>query len=284
MIILTQISDKIQAVLGATVTTNQIRCFASYRDTTSTTITPVRNVVLTNNVTSVDIVGAPSASTQRIVDYMSFYNSDTVTQTITIAFSDNGTIYILFKAAIDTGEKIEYQEGQGFKVLTVTGAIKTSYTLGTGTVSPYLQSVVINSDVTNSNAIANTIADITGLSFAVTAGTKYYFRFYIWYTAAATTTGSRFSVNGPAFTYLNYTSRYSLTTTTDTTNTLLQAYDLPAASNASSATTTAGNLALIEGVVQPSASGTFIARFASEVLSSAIVAKAGSSCQYQALV
>jgi hypothetical protein len=283
MIILTNTTDKISVSLSGTVTTNQIRCFASYRDTTTSTITPLRNVVLTNNTTLVDVVSSPAASTQRIVDYMSFYNSDTVTQTVNIEFNDNGTVYELMVASISSGEKIEYQEGQGFKVLGANGAIKTSYTLGTSPISPYLQSVVINSDVT-SNAAANSIADITGLSFAVTAGTKYYFKFFIWYTAAATTTGSRFSVNGPAFTYLNYTSRYSLTTTTDTTNTLLQAYDLPAASSATSATTTAGNLALIEGVVQPSASGTFIARFASEVINSAIVAKAGSLCQYQALV
>jgi len=282
MIILTNTTDKISVSLSGTVTTNQIRCFASYRDTTTSTITPLRNVTLTNNTTLVDVVTSPAASTQRIVDYMSFYNSDTVTQTVNIEFNDNGTVYELMVASISSGEKIEYQEGQGFKVLGANGAIKTSYTLGTSPISPYLQSVVLTSDVT-SNAAANSIADITGLSFAVNAGTKYYFKFFIWYTSAATTTGSRFSVNGPAFTYLNYASRYSLTATTDTTNTLLQAYDLPAASNATSGTTT-GNLALIEGVVQPSASGTFTARFASELINSAIVAKAGSSCQYQALV
>ena len=283
MIILTDTTDKISVSLGGTVTTNQIRCFASYRDTTSTTITPLRNVTVTNNTTLVDAVSSPAASTQRIIDYMSFYNLDTVTQTVNIEFNANGTVYELMVAAISPGEKIEYQEGHGFKVLGVTGAIKTSYTLGTAAISPYMQSVVINSDVT-SNAAANSIADVTGLSFAVNAGTKYYFKFVIWYTSAATTTGSRWSVNGPAFTYLNYTSRYSLTTTTDTTNTLVQAYDTPATSSATSATTTTGNLSIIEGVIQPSASGTFTARFASELINSAIVAKAGSFCMYQALV
>lgn len=57
----------------------------------------------------------------------------------------------------------------------------------------------------------------------------------------------------------------------------LSAYNLPAASNASSAVVVAANLAVIKGMITPAASGTVIARFASSVLSSAIVAKAGQS-------
>lgn len=142
-------------------------------------------------------------------------------------------------------------------------------------------SVVLGADVTNNNASANTIADVTGLSFAVVSGGQYWFRFIIPYTSAATTTGSRWAINGPvAPTRLNYTSRYPLTATTETVN-YADAYDTPAASNASSLTT--GNLAVIEGIIVPSANGTVIARFASEVSSSAIVAKAGAVCYYQRL-
>ena len=56
------------------------------------------------------------------------------------------------------------------------------------------------------------------------------------------------------------------------------AYAIPAASNASSLT--AGNVAIIEGVITPSASGTMQVTHASEVISSAITAKAGSMCQW----
>ena len=47
--------------------------------------------------------------------------------------------------------------------------------------------VTITSTVTNNNAVANTLQDVTGLSFNVTAGTRYRFKFVIFYTAAATT-------------------------------------------------------------------------------------------------
>jgi len=92
--------------------------------------------------------------------------------------------------------------------------------------------VVLASDVTNSTT---TIADVTGLSFPVTSGITYKFKFYIIYTAAAATTGSRWSINGPATTLLNYTSRYTLTATTQTTN-FQAAYNVPAAANLSSLT------------------------------------------------
>ena len=141
--------------------------------------------------------------------------------------------------------------------------------------------VELTADVTNANATANTLADVTGLSFPVVAGQRYAFSFYIAFTAAATTTGSRWSINGPATSLLAYHSRYSLTTTTETVNHGLSIYNSPAAANLSSAAT-AGNVAVIEGLLIPTANGTVIARFASEVASSAIVAKAGSCVWYSA--
>lgn len=142
------------------------------------------------------------------------------------------------------------------------------------------EQVVLAADVANANATPNTIADITGLSFPVLAGVLYKFKFVIIFDAAATTTGSRFSINGPATpTLLAYRSQYGLTLTSETINNGLGAYDLPAASNASSPATTR-NHAQIEGVIRPSANGTVIARFASEITASAITAKAGSYVEY----
>jgi hypothetical protein len=140
--------------------------------------------------------------------------------------------------------------------------------------------LVLGADVTNANGTANTIADVTGLGFSVLANKLYEFEFNIIYTAALSTTGSRWSINGPAFTYLNYQSEYTLTNTTSTRNAMLQAYDQPAAANASSGAT-GNNWALIKGVLQPSANGSVIARFASEVSASAIVAKAGSFVKWR---
>lgn len=143
------------------------------------------------------------------------------------------------------------------------------------------QAVTISGTVANNDAVANTIADVTGLSFPVVAGTRYWFKFVIPYNAAATTTGSRWSINGPAVTALIYRSEYTLTATSRTINDGLNGYNVPAASNATSLTV--GNLAVIEGIVTPSANGSVIARFASEVSNSAITALAGSTVMYRSL-
>jgi hypothetical protein len=143
-----------------------------------------------------------------------------------------------------------------------------------------LSSVTITADVAMP-AAANTLGDVTGLSFPVVAGTRYWFKFVIPYTAAATTTGSRWTLNGPAVTALSYRSEYTLTATSRTFNEGLTAYGNPAAASASSLTT--GNLAVIEGIVNPSANGSVIARGASEILNSAITARAGATVLYRSL-
>lgn len=273
MLVLTETTDTIQVVLGGAVTTNQLRCFASWRDVTTTAYTPGRTVTNTNNTTDVNLVGSPASSTQRVVDLLNVQNADTVSATVTIKFDANGTEYTLWSGTLATGEAVQYTDGNGFTVRTAAGALKTVQSVGAPTNND-LNVVVLGSDVTNNNAVANTIADVTALSFAVTAGHTYWFEFVIPYTSAATTTGSRWSINGPAApTRLNYRSEYTLTATSVTVN-CATAYDIPAASNATSLTN--GNVATIWGVIVPSSDGTVIARFASEVSSSAVVAKAGA--------
>jgi len=160
----------------------------------------------------------------------------------------------------------------------VTGSVgATGATGATGASESY---TMIVADVINANVVANTIADVTGLSFSVTSGKTYHFKFIIPYTAAATTTGSRWSINGAAITSLSYLSS-TVVTSSQQTNFSGSAYDLPATATATSLLT--GNVAIIEGVINCSASGTVIARFASEITLSAITAKAGAIVFYKQL-
>jgi hypothetical protein len=144
---------------------------------------------------------------------------------------------------------------------------------------------VLKEDVANNNAVANTLQDVTGLSFPVVAGQTIYFRFFIRYTVAAIATGSRWTINGPASpTVLTYNSRYSLTGSTQTLNTAVQAYDSPASANASSSSSLAGgNIAEIEGLIVPSVNGSVIARFASELADTAVTARTGSFVEWRVL-
>lgn len=280
MLLLASTSDKIQVTSSAAVTTD---VHASWVDIngTGTTVTPGRTNTSITTATTTDVVASPAASTYRTVKTLTVRNRHaSSSQDVTVILTDGTTAIELIKVTLAAGETLHYDESQGFTVKDTEGRVKTRSDGLVAASTNTLNTVVLAADVTNNNAVANTIADVTGLSFAVTAGETYWFRFVIQYTSAATTTGSRWTINGPAApTALRYTSTYSLTTTTGTINHGVAAYDSPAASNASSAATTS-NVAVVEGYVTPSANGTLIARFASEVASSAIVAKAGSLLQW----
>lgn len=281
MLILATTTDTIEVVLGGTPV-SQLPIIASYRDVTTSDYTPGRNAITTNSTTPVVAVAAPAASTQRVIDFINIYNPNSANATVTVRLDLNGTEYVLTSVTLAQGERLVFQEGIGWQTVTIAGAIKTSLNQGTNAVASGDSIVVLSADVTNNNAVANTIASVTGLQFPVTSGQRYGFEFYIRYTAAATTTGSRWSITGPTTDELIYTSQYSLTTTSSTFIEGSTAYDLPAASNASSAAT-GGNWAYIAGILRPTANGDVVARFASEVASSAIVAKAGSYVRYRAL-
>lgn len=283
MIILSTTTDKLQVVLSGAVTANQLSCVATWRDVTTTTYVADKRAVETNNTTDVDLVEAPSASTQRIIDFVSVYNKDTANAIVTIKLDLNGTEYILTKVSLGAGERLEYNDKDGFTTKDSAGRSKTAtYNNAIAPVLNTLNMTVLSGDVVNNNASANTIADVTGLSFSVTAGETYWFEFVIPYTSAATTTGSRWSINGPAApTMLNMRSEYTLAATTTTVNSIT-AYDIPAASNATSLTN--GNVATMWGIITPSQNGTVIARFASEVSNSAITAKAGATLRWMRII
>lgn len=273
MILLASTADLLRIVTSAAIT---IDVHASWVDMSGSTITPGRTNTAISTATTTTVVASPGSSTYRTVKALTVRNRHATTaQDVTINHTDGTTSVELIKVTLAAGECLHYHEAAGFWISDTFGRVKTNINNnGSGAAVNALNLVVLASDVTNNNATANTIADVTGLSFSVTAGETYHFEFFIPYTAAATTTGSRWSINGPASpTMLNYTSQYTLTATTMTTN-YATAYNIPAASNATSLT--AGNVARIAGIIKPSANGTVIARFASEVASSAITAKAGA--------
>lgn len=121
-----------------------------------------------------------------------------------------------------------------------------------------LSKVTINSDVATS---VTNFTDITSLSFPVTSGNTYWFMFVIGYTTDATTTGSGWAVNGPAMTAINWQLQSTLNISAVTTR-YCSALDC----GGNSASSGGGlNTTLIIGTCKPSANGTVIGRFSSEI-------------------
>lgn len=144
--------------------------------------------------------------------------------------------------------------------------------------SSYLTKLQMTTNFVNAHGVANTLTNITELSFAVTSGTTYKYQAVIYFTTAATTTGSRWTLTGPAMTAFMGQSEYTLTATTSTRNAMVQNTNLPAAANATSAA--GANMAILTGIFRPSANGTVSVAFASEIISSAVTAQAGSTLEY----
>lgn len=285
MITLTATTHILELTTGSAT---NVDVFISYADHTSSGATLGDQQTLITTATTTTILAAPGASTQRQVKTVIVSNTSASSNAVVVKKDISGTEYDLFTATLGPNESLHFTDGQGWKVYTNSGAIKNSINQGSAAISSSLSSTVLASDVINNNATLNTIASVTGLSFPVTNGNTYWFRFVIWYTSAATTTGSRWAISGPTTTLLGYRTSIGLsaagTSGTDVMTEVNQgAYDTPAASNATSPTATAGaaNIAIIEGLILPSANGDVIARFASEIANSAITAKSGSVVFYQ---
>jgi hypothetical protein len=211
------------------------------------------------------ICAAPGVGTCREIESITVRNKGAASNTVTLAKVVGATTYEGYEVGVGAEGHLLWLPGVGW-------TLTTPNTLGVSNVT-ILQDAVVN-DLASAG-----YADVTGLSFAVTADLTYWFRFVVRYDAAATTTGSGWAINGPTSpTYLHGTSTYTLTATSETNNSFT-AYDIPAAANATSLTT--GNIAVVEGFITPSASGTVILRSRSEVNSSAITALAGSTLEWK---
>lgn len=282
MILLASTSDLLRVVSSSTSALDVQASGMDMNPTNAARPTGFRQNTAIVSATTTTVCASPASSVLRTVKTLSVRNKGVATQVVTILHTDGATVVEVTEATLAPDTSLQYHESAGWWVTDTQGreAVVNFQFAGTPVVDSDTL-VRLTADVTNNNAVANSIADVTSLSFPVLLSKLYRFEFNIIYTAAATATGSRWSITGPASpTYLNYTSSYALTSTTETRNALLQAYDLPAASNATSAAT-GNNWAYIYGVIQPSVDGTVIARFASEVASSAIVARVNSYVRFR---
>lgn len=123
MIVLDSTSETLQIVLAGAVATNQLECYAAYRDITTTDYTPGSNVVLTNSTTDRNLVDAPAVSTQRVIDYVSIFNADTASATVTVKYDDTLIERVIHKATLATGEKLEFCEGVGWRTFNAAGVV-----------------------------------------------------------------------------------------------------------------------------------------------------------------
>ena len=126
MIRLDNTVKKVQALLAGTVTANQLPITVFWSDKTASAYTGGMTAINTNNVTAVDICGAPGASTIRDIDTINVYNADTAAATITIRYYYDATptYYTITKVTLASGDTLRYSHGEGWAVLDANGNVK----------------------------------------------------------------------------------------------------------------------------------------------------------------
>lgn len=197
----------------------------------------------------------------REVTNITIRNKGTAANVATFYLRDANGDYEVYSESIGAGQELIYEQEVG-------------WTLATHSTIGIVSRMIAPADVVN--AAANTLADVTGLTFPILSGKTYRFRAVVPYTSTATTNGSRWTTNGPALTKLNGYSTYPLVAAGAPTYNAFTAHQIPAAANATSLTV--GNVAIIEGEIQPSADGTFAIQFASEnAAGDSITALAGAT-------
>jgi hypothetical protein len=278
MLILTQTTDSLQVVLSASATI-EAQCFVSYRNTTSSAITPLRTVTNTNDTTAVTLVPAPSASNQRIVDYISIYNANSSSITPTVLFNDNGTTYPLFSATILPGEKIEYHEGAGFSVIGFNGGAKSTTQYGISNVTTPWTTVVLTSDVINNNATGNTYEDITGLSFTASTTGTYWVRLMALTSVVVNNRLGAYAFNGPTASLITLAG-YVMNSNVSILQNVINAYNSPATALSTSSPASSRNVYTLEGFLTLTATGTVQARHSCSTSSGALTTMAGTTLQY----
>lgn len=112
---LTTTNDKIQVVLGGSVTTNQLQCLCTYKIYTTTTTTDGKVAINTNNTTDVDIAGAPSSGQTYDIQNINIFNNDTVSATVTVKLDVSGTETILYKGVVGVNDVISWTAEGGWK-------------------------------------------------------------------------------------------------------------------------------------------------------------------------
>lgn len=249
-----------------TTTGADIHVSVTYRDSglgrghTRTDCTAITAAVATPG-TSV-LAGPDTNAASKEVVGVHIRNIDTSSQTVTVCLvstDDAGTqtVFQLYKETLAAGQELIFEEGAGW-------TFAQHSTIGVW------YNYITAADVTNQTA--NVLGNITGLTHTVVSGEVYEFKAVVPFTTGAGTTGLRVTVNGPAMTFVNYSSRYPVSAVLDTMNNL-SALQEPAAANAD----TVNGVATVEGTIKPSANGTFAVQFASENNAAVITALAGST-------
>lgn len=126
MLRLDTVNRKIVAALSTAGGTD-IHFTSSFSDKIPpTTYEGKTRVAKSNGVTSVDVVDPPGATAIRDIDSIIARNAGAAVRTVTISYSDSGTLYDLASVNLAAGSTLSYTHGRGWQVMDSSGQILQS--------------------------------------------------------------------------------------------------------------------------------------------------------------
>ena len=117
-------TTSLELKLGGSITTSQLPFYVAYVDSTSTNYIPSNTNGESNNTTVVTMLSSPALGETRTIKYISLDNSDSVSTQIIIQINESSTIRKMVDFTLDSGDRLEYTDTVGFRVLTSIGEIK----------------------------------------------------------------------------------------------------------------------------------------------------------------
>lgn len=134
MLRLPNVNTSLQAVLAGAIATTQPQATVSFSDddAANATYTGGTTVTTLNGTTDVTICAAPATSIVRDIDFVSIFNRDTASITLSIKYDISATDSIIITVTLLTLETLQYVHGAGWACLDAQGRFKTSVNAFTG--------------------------------------------------------------------------------------------------------------------------------------------------------
>lgn len=164
--ILSANTHALEIVLAGAVSTTELDWFVAYADKASNVMTPGSSSGVTTGATSVQIVAPPAASHQIKITFLSIWNTDTASATVTVRRDVSGANTVVYRATLAAGEQLVYIDERGFVVYATTGLEKGGASGGGDalTTDPLSQFAA-----TTSAQLRGVLSDETGTGSAVFA-------------------------------------------------------------------------------------------------------------------
>ena len=128
MLIVFAANDGLQVQLGA-ASAAPLKIVGAYRGVDSTNYNPRPFRAQTNGTTPVELL-AGDGTEAKVVDFMTIKNPNAANVEVILSWEIGGTVDEYYRVVLAQQERIEYQDGEGFRVFTSAGAVKTSLNQG----------------------------------------------------------------------------------------------------------------------------------------------------------